>query len=127
MIVSVYNIITANSVFTKILQYEFTAKQSFIIGRTLRALSNEAEIFNKTREEMLKKYAEFNENGEMIIENNNVKIRNDKLENFQHEINELLYSNLEINVKPIPIEWFDNVRLTPQEMLVLEPFISVEE
>lgn len=127
MTATIYDIISANPVFTKILQHEFTGKQSFMISRVLRALNTETESFNKTREEVLKKYAELDDMGEMIIENNSVKIREGEMEAFQNEINELLYADLEVDIKPIPIEWLDNVKLTPQETLILEPFVQFDE
>ena len=127
MTVSIYDIISANPIFTKILQHEFTGKQSFIIGRILKALNNEAEMFNKTREEMLKKYAAVNEEGKIIVIDGNVKIREGEMANFQKEINELLYTLLEINVNKIPLDWLENLKLTPQEMLILEPFLLIEE
>ena len=127
MTVSIYDIISANPIFTKILQHEFTGKQSFIIGRILKALNNEAEMFNKTREEMLKKYAAVNEEGKIIVIDGNVKIREGEMANFQKEINELLYTLLEINANKIPLDWLENLKLTPQEMLILEPFLLIEE
>ena len=127
MTVSIYDIISANSIFTKILQHEFTGKQSFMISRVLRALNSETESFNNTREEILKRYAELDEAGEMIVHEGNVKIRENEMAAFQEEINELLYANLELNIKPIPLEWLDNLKLTPQEMLILEPFVQFEE
>lgn len=127
MTVSIYDIISAIPVFTKILRHEFTAKQSFMIGRVLRILNTETESFNKTREEVLRKYAECDAAGEMIVENGNAKIREGEMANFQNEINDLLYTDLEVDIKPIPIDWFDDVKLTPQETLILEPFIQFEE
>lgn len=127
MTVSIYDIISAIPVFTKILQYEFTAKQSFMIGRALRTLNTETESFNKTREEVLRKYAECDTTGEMIVENGNAKIREGEMANFQNEINDLLYTDLEVDIKPIPVDWLDDVKLTPQETLILEPFIQFEE
>lgn len=126
MTATIYDIISANPVFTKILQHEFTGKQSFMISRVLRALNTETESFNKTREEVLRKYAETDEDGEIIVSDGNVKIRDGEMESFQNEINELLYAELDVDVKPIPVDWLDDVKLTPQEMIVLEPFISME-
>lgn len=127
MTVSIYDIISANPIFTKILQHEFTGKQSFIIGRILKTLNNEAEMFNKTREEMLKKYAAVDEDGKIIVIDGNVKIREGEMANFQKEINDLLYTLLEINANKIPLDWLENLKLTPQEMLILEPFLLIEE
>lgn len=127
MTVSIYDIISANPVFTKILRHEFTAKQSFMIGRILRTLNTETESFDKIREEVLRKYAVCDATGEMIVENGNAKIRDGEMANFQKEINDLLYADLEVDIKPIPFDWLDDVKLTPQETLILEPFVQFEE
>ena len=55
------------------------------------------------------------------------KIRDGEMANFQKEINDLLYADLEVDIKPIPVDWLDDVKLTPQETLILEPFIQFEE
>lgn len=127
MTVTIYDIISANPVFTKILQHEFTAKQSFMISRLLRALNAETIAFNEVRETVLKKYAETDENGELIVSEKKAKIRDDAISLFQEEINELLYAKIQIDIKPIPIEWLNEVKLTPQESLILEPFVQFEE
>jgi hypothetical protein len=98
-----------------------------MISRVLRTLSTETESFNKTREEVLRKYAECDATGEMIVENGNVKIREGEMVNFQKEVNDLLYADLEVDIKPIPVDWLDDVKLTPQETLILEPFIQFDE
>ena len=127
MNVSVFDIVNANQVFTKILTNEFTGKQAFMIGRIMRSLNTETEEFKKTRENILRKYAEVDENGEMIVNEGNVKIRDGEMENFQEEINGLLYAKLDLNITPIPVEWLDNIKLTPQETIVLEPFLNFDE
>lgn len=127
MNVTIYDIILAIPVFTKILSHEFTGKQSFIISRIFRVLNKEIELFNTTREELIKKYAKMDENKELIFdEKGNVILKEDEVENFQNEVNELMYVNIEIDANQIPVEWLDSLKLTPQEMLNLEPFILIE-
>ena len=127
MTISIYNIISANPIFTKILQHEFTGKQSFLIGRMLRALSIETEAFNDAREKIVKKYAEIDSNYKIIFKECNIKIKDGQMESLQKEINELLKTNLELNISPIPLNWLDELKLTPQEMIILEPFLLIEE
>lgn len=125
MTITVYDIISATSVFNKILSYEFTGKQSFIISRILRSLNDEIENFNTTKETLLKKYAKTDNNGKIIFDNKNVVIKEEYQDKFWKEINEILYTTLEVNLQKIPIEWLDEIKLTPQEIFVLEPFLEV--
>ena len=127
MIGTINNILNANSVLTKILTHEFTGKQSFVIGRLLRILSSEIEAYEKIRQEMIKKYAEVDENNQMIIFEDTIKIQEGEIENFQREITELHSTELNIDAKPIPLDWLENLTLTPAEMIALEPFITFEE
>lgn len=127
MTVTISDILNANSVLTKILTFEFSAKQSFMIGRLLRILSSESEAYEKTRQEMIKKYAEVDENNQIIIFEDTVKIRDEEIENFQKEITELHSAELNIDAKPIPLDWLEDLPLTPAEMITLEPFIAFEE
>ena len=127
MTVTISDILNANSVLTKILTFEFSGKQSFMIGRLLRILSSESEAYEKTRQEMIKKYAEVDENNQIIIFEDSVKIREGEMENFQKEIMELHSAELNIDAKPIPLDWLEDLPLTPAEMITLEPFIIFEE
>ena len=127
MILTVYDIVSANSILTKILNHPFTAKQSFIISRTLRSLLIEVENFEKVREEVIKNYAEKDDNGNIIITNGQVKIRDNRLDIFQKEIEELLHTEINIDIKPIPLEWLNDIIITPQEMLILEPFLEIDK
>ena len=127
MTVTISDILNANSVLTKILTFEFSAKQSFMIGRLLRVLSSESEAYEKTRQEMIKKYAEVDENNQIIIFEDSVKIREGEMENFQKEITELHSAELNIDAKPIPLDWLEDLPLTPAEMIALEPFILFVE
>lgn len=127
MTVTISDILNANSVLTKILTFEFSAKQSFMIGRLLRLLGSESEAYEKTRQEMIKKYAEVDENNQIIIFEDSVKIREGEMENFQKEITELHSAELNIDAKPIPLDWLEDLPLTPAEMIALEPFILFVE
>ena len=126
MKVTIYDIVSANSIFNKILKYEFTGKQSFVISRLLRVLNAELEQFNTTREILIKKYAEFDENGKIKTTDGYIKISENKKDAFQSEINELLQTEVELNITCIPIEWFDDIKLTPQEIMLLEPFLLIK-
>ena len=124
MTVSLSDIIAANQAFNRILTMEFTSAQAFTIGRILRILNDEVISFNKTRETLLRKYASYDENGNILYENNSIKISAEKQLEFQKEVTELLNVPIEINVKAIPFEWLEDISLTPKECVALEPFVE---
>ena len=107
---------------------DFKAKLAWSIARLLKAAEVEIQNFNDTRMNLIRKYGEKDENGELISdEGGNCKIEKDKVEVFTNELNELINTEIEINANKIKIELFENTEFTPSEMIVLEPFIEMEE
>lgn len=124
--VNLYNIISSNSIFKRLLDCEFSGKQAFLIGRMLKAVSEESAAFEKIRSDMLKKYADKDEKGQFITDQKGmVQISPENKEKFSNEVNELLYTTCELNIEPIPYEWLESIRLTPTEAYLLEPFLKI--
>ena len=77
---------------------------------------------------LIKKYGEKDENGELITdENGNCKISNSDTEEFTRELNELIATEVEINANKINMNLLENIDFTPSEMAVLEPFVEFDE
>jgi len=77
---------------------------------------------------LIKKYGEKNENGELITdEKDNCKINPDGINDFTNELNELIDSEIEINANKISIDSLEDKEFTPAEMAQLEIFIDFEE
>lgn len=123
--VNLYNIISSSSVFTKMLNQEFNGKQAFIISRLLKAISEESAFFNKIREDMLKKYADKNTQGEYIVNNGVIQISEENKQKFTKELDELLNTSCSLNAEPIPFEWLEEIKLTPTELYLIEPFLLI--
>ena len=117
----IYN---AQSILNKILAQEFTAIQSFKIGKILKRVNEEMTDFNKIREKMIYKYAEIDEAGEIIVENGNIKIKPEKFDSFQKELEDLLSLKINIEGEKIPIEWLGDLKITPKEIIALEAFLE---
>jgi len=77
---------------------------------------------------LIKKYGEKDENGELITdENGNCKIEQVGLDTFSKELNDLVTMEVEINANKIKLDDIDGLDFTPTEMVALEPFIDLEE
>ena len=76
---------------------------------------------------LIKKYGEKDENGELITDDKgNCKILNG-LDEFSNELNELITAEVEINANKISIDNLADKEFTPLEMSQLEPFIDFGE
>lgn len=119
-----------NSVETlqKIAQKDFKAKLAWSIARLLKSAETEIQSFNETRMNLIKKYGEKDENGELITdEKNNCKIKTESVDAFTEELNELINTEVEINANKIDFNLLENIDFTPSDMTALEPFIEFEE
>ena len=122
--VTLNDIITNNNLFREIHNKPMTARAAFKVARLIRELDKENEMFDKQRIEIIKQYAKRDENGDMVEENNQVIIDENKLNEFEKEFNSLLETQVEVNAEKLNIEDLGDIQLTPQQTMSLEKFIN---
>ena len=126
--VKLSDLVNSTETLQKLAQKDFKAKLAWSIARLLKAAEVEIQNFNDARVELIKKYGEKDENGELISdEKGNCKIVENFVKEFNEELNELINSEVEINANKINIELLENIDFTPSEMAILEPFIEMDE
>ena len=119
-----------NSVDTlqKLAQKDFKAKLAWQIARLLKEAEKEIQSFNETRMNLIRKYGQKDENGELKTdENGNCQIDSEYVGTFSDELNELLNTEVEINANKISLALLEDVDFTPSEMAILEPFVDIED
>ena len=122
------DLLESTEVLQKLAKKELKAKLAWQVGRLLKSAEQEIQDFNETRMNLIKKFGEKDENGELITdENNNCKISADSTSNFSNELTELLDSEVEINANKIKIDDIANIDFSPSEMIQLEPFVDFGE
>lgn len=123
--VSVEQILKVNPVLGKLATRSYAGRIAFIMARLAREISKEVEVFDKTRMEIVRKYADKDENGEIkFTAEDTVHISDDNLVLCNKELNEVLNTKVELTIESIPIDWFEDTELTIEEALALEPFIN---
>ena len=100
------------------------ARTAFKVARLIRELDKENEMFDKQRIDIVTRYAKRDENGDMVEENNQVLIDDDKMQQFQDEFNALLDTEVEVNAEKLDIEDLGDIELTPKQIMNLEKFIN---
>jgi hypothetical protein len=109
-------------------QKQLKARCAYAVGKILKSADAEIQSFNETRMELIKKYGEKDENGELKTEENgNVRIPAEQMEAFSRELRELLDTNVEISANKIKMDDIGEVEFTPAEMAQLENFIEFDE
>ena len=124
--VTMGQILTANQIFTKLINDTYTGRAAFTIARLVREVTKETESFEKARMEIIRRYGDKDENGELILNEGNVHISEENISKCNQELNDVLSAELEINAEPIDMQWLEKVELSLNEALVLEPFMKTE-
>lgn len=126
--VKISDLLNGTEALKKLAETQLKAKLAWQVGRILKAADTEIQSFNDTRMDLIKKYGEKDENGELITdEKGNCKVMPDGIENFSNELNELINSEVEINANKISIDSLEDKEFTPAEMSQLEPFVDFGE
>jgi hypothetical protein len=94
----------------------------------LKEGERELQNFNTIRMNLVNKYGEKDENGELVTdEKGNCKIDAKESESFNAEFGDVINTEIEINANKLKLDDFDNLDFTPSDMILLEPFIEAEE
>lgn len=101
------------------------ARAAFKIGRILKTITNEYNTFQDARQNLLNKYGERDGEGKLKTSaENQVIISAEHIGEFYKELNELLESQVEVNISYIRLVEIGSEQFTPAQMAVLEPFIE---
>lgn len=122
---NVGQIVNVIPVLNKLAEGKFLGRKAFVIARLVREINKESETFELTRIELIKKYAEKDEKGELVVTaDGNVHISKEDLNCCNEELAKLQNTVIEINAEKVPIDWLEDINLTLMEATVLEPFVE---
>lgn len=119
------NIVECADIMRELSTKSLKGRVAFRVARLLRELEKEFTLFNEKRMDLIKEYAQKDENGEMKSdENGNVTLDQDRLTEFYQSLDDLLNADVEINAEKIDAEDLGDVEFTPTQIISLEPFIN---
>lgn len=123
--VTLREILNSISIFGELAQKELPARVSFNVARISEQLSKEYSQFEKTRDEIFRKYCEYDENGGLkMTEKNEVSVKDGMEGDFNKEVTELLDTEVEINASPLSLDSLESVNFKPAQMLAIQKFIE---
>ena len=123
--IKLQDLLNSTEALQRLAQTSLKARPAFYVAKLLKAADKEIQEFNETRMNLIKKYGEKDENGELITdENQNCKIPDQDISNFTQELNDLAATEVEINANKLRIDDLETVDFTPNDMSVLELFID---
>lgn len=102
-----------------------SGRMLYKISKLILKIRQEAESFNTAKRGMLKKYGVVDANGEYLIgEDRDYLIKEQLKEEFNKEVTNLINTNVDIGIDYFLAEDFDNLELTPQELISLISLIK---
>ena len=77
-------------------------KLAYAISKNLVKFQAEVELIEKSRKSIIENYAVKDENGEMVIEENQYKIEEGKMEEFNAEFSDYMSTETDVEIFTIP-------------------------
>ena len=112
------------SLLSSYLDSSLPARASFAIAKFIVSNESNYKLYLTKRGELITKYADKDENGELIISENGYKVSPENMVLFQKELTDL--NNYEIEPIQLTLHFEDlsSLSLTPREYSILIPYIS---
>jgi hypothetical protein len=103
----------------------FKGAMTFKIARLIRELDKETALFEESRTKLAEKYGVRNESGELeVSEEGTIKLQEDRINECNEELTNLLLTDVEINADVLPASAFDEIEISPIQAIALESFIE---
>ena len=99
---------------------------AYRINKIIKEAAEELQETEKIRREIINKYGKKDENGELIVDENNGTFEIEDRATFDKEIALLFAEVCEFSGEPIDIELLENISMSSQEISAIEPFLKLE-
>lgn len=105
---------------------ELPIKVSYALAKNIAKIEKELEIYNSERQKLLDKYCVKDENGKnKVDENNQLKIEEEYLKDWEKDIKELQNIEVEIDIHKFKLEELNGYNMTPSELIAIDYMIEV--
>ena len=109
----------------EIAKKELPVKVSYAIAKNISKIEKEFKLYDKEREKLIDKYAEKDNDGKVIIgENNQFKIKSECTDAWSKDIRELLDIENDIDIYKFKIDELNGYYMTPTELMLIEYMIE---
>lgn len=110
---------------SEISKKQLPVKVSYAIAKNIAKIEAELNVYNKEREKLLDKYAVKDEHGNISVdENNQIKIREEYITDWNRDIKELLSIENEVDIYKFSIDALEGYSMTPAELMIIDYMIE---
>ena len=123
---TVSSLLAIKPVLQQLANTELPARDSFTVLRMLKVIDKEYETIEATQRKMLEAYGDRDENGNYKFDGHGgIMIKEESAELFATEMDQLLSTQVNLEINPIKIDLLDKLQLTPNQLLKMEEFIEM--
>lgn len=110
---------------SEIIKKQLPVKVSYAIAKNIAKIEAELNVYNKEREKLIEKYSVKDEQGKTIVdENNQIKIREENITDWNRDIKELLSIENEVDIHKFSIDALEGYSMTPAELMIIDYMIE---
>ena len=120
MKLKLYQLVNAQPALNDLASKQLIAKAAFKIGRNLKIIASEMELYEARRIALAAKY------GTLDAANNQYRFDNGAGEKFVAELNDLRETEVENGIMPITVDELADVKMTASDMAQLDWMIDAE-
>ena len=114
----------AQAALTKLLNQDLDVRVSLPLRRVVKAVNAELEHFDAERLRLLEKFAQKDEAGKIVVENDQAVFGDEgAFVRFRAEFEKLASVELEMDVKPIDLTKIEGVKMSPVELDTIDAFL----
>lgn len=95
-------------------------KVSYAIAKNISKIESELKHYNKEREKIVDKYCERDEEDNLKIENGNYVIKENEVEHWNKDMNDLQEIVVEIDVHKFKLDLLNGYDMTANEMMCID-------
>lgn len=109
----------------EIARKELPIKVSYALSKNISKVAKELEIYNAERQKLIEKYCTKDENGKSIIDKNNqLKIQDKFLEDWNNDIKELQEIEVDVDIHKFKLDELNSYNMTATEMMAIDYMIE---
>lgn len=101
-----------------------SGKVNYQLSKNIKPVKDELDAYNEARKGIIKKYANKDENGEPVIISNEYDIPKELKKEFDAEIDELMNTEVDIQVKMIKLDDLESAGLSAADYFNLDYMIE---
>lgn len=118
-----FKVMEMNNALSKLAEFDLPFSTSLAIAENIKNISCVVETYDKHRTKLIKEYCETDENGNPeYVDEAHTQIKIKDLNALNEELQKLLYTEVQVDIKPINLSSEEDLKISPK---ILAPLLDI--